>query len=364
MSHTIDVPISYQQDYRIHIGNNLWDQITEFCAGRYSPRRAFAVVDEKVYRLHADRISAGLNSYFDQVGTYVVPEGEKSKSSTQWQQVVDFVLEQGAERGTPLFAVGGGVTGDLAGFAASSALRGLPLVHLPTSLLAMVDSSIGGKTGINHKVGKNLVGAFYQPDAVFADTRFLETLEKQEWINGLSEILKYGAIHSPEIFETASELVSGAGFQPTEKWTNLIAQSASIKVEIVEEDTLEAGVRAFLNFGHTFAHAIEKEAGYGKISHGQAVFAGMIAAVYASTQLGAHINSTRFETFKPLYPIKLYELVPQMDKLIRAMKTDKKVKDGNIRLILLDEWGSPYIYPCEDTGLIEAAWSFAYKQFS
>lgn len=364
MSHTIDVPISYKQDYSIHIGKDMWGKITDFCKSRYSPRLAFLVVDEKVYNLHKDRISAGLSSYFDRVESYVVPEGEKSKNSIQWQQIVDFILENGAERGTPLFAIGGGVTGDLAGFASSAALRGIPLVHLPTSLLAMVDSSIGGKTGINHKVGKNLIGAFYQPAAVFADTRFLETLEEQEWINGLSEIIKYGAIRSPDIFETASSLIEDPGFKPTDGWAELITQSASIKVEIVEEDTLEAGTRAFLNFGHTFGHAIEKVSGYGNISHGQAVFIGMVAATYASKQLGADISSARFDSFKPLYPITLKQLAPSQRELIQAMKTDKKVKDGQIRLILLDDWGSPYLYPCEDTDLIEEAWSFAYKQFS
>lgn len=364
MSHTIEVPIHYRKQYSIRIGSDLWEEITTFSNEQYSARRAFVVVDEKVHRLHKETIKGGLGRYFEQTEMYVVPEGEQSKSLSEWSAIVDFILQNGAERGTPLVAIGGGVTGDLAGFSASAALRGIPLIHLPTSLLAMVDSSIGGKTGINHETGKNLIGAFYQPEAVFADTRFLETLERGEWINGLSEILKYGAIHSPDMFDTAGKLVQDPGFVPSPGWAELIAQSAAIKVDVVQEDTLEAGRRAFLNFGHTFAHALEKVSGYGGISHGQAVFVGMIAATYASAQLGADIHHTRFDPFRALYPLSLHDLAPDKDELIKAMKTDKKVKEGQIRLILLNEWGHPYIYTCKDTDLIRSAWSFAYKQFS
>ncbi len=364
MSHTIDVPISYQQDYSIYIGDDIWEQLRDFCQNLYSPQLAFLVMDERIHSLHEGRILNRFESYFDRTEIYVVPEGEKSKSLTQWNKMVDFLLTKGAERGTPLFAIGGGVTGDLAGFAASAALRGVPLVHFPTSLLAMVDSSIGGKTGINHNVGKNLIGAFYQPDAVFADTGFLDTLSMEEWINGLSEILKYGAIRSPDIFEKAVALINKPGFRPTERWADLISQSAAIKVDVVAEDTLESDTRAYLNFGHTFGHAIEKVAGYGNISHGQAVYIGMIAATYASKQLGAEIDEARFESFKALYPIKLKQVAPSQKELINAMQTDKKVKDGQIHLVLLDDWGSPYIHPCEGTGLIKAAWAFTYKQFS
>ncbi|MDZ7692897.1 MAG: hypothetical protein U5K69_17530 [Balneolaceae bacterium] len=196
MSHTINVPISYQQTYTINIGSNtIWNKLAEFIESNYSSQRAFFVIDENVHRLHQDRIFEKFSQYFEHLETFVVPAGEKSKSTEQWQEVIDFILRHQVERSSPLFAIGGGVTGDLGGFAASTALRGLPLIHLPTSLLAVVDSSIGGKTGVNHKTGKNLVGAFYQPDAVFADLQFLETLDISEWINGLSEILKYGAIH-------------------------------------------------------------------------------------------------------------------------------------------------------------------------
>lgn len=364
MSHTINVPISYQQTYAINIGSDtIWNQLAEFIESDYSSQRAFFVVDENVHRLHQDRIFKKFSHYFEHLETFVVPAGEKSKSIEQWQEIIDFILSHHAERSTPLFAIGGGVTGDLGGFAASTALRGLPLIHLPTSLLAMVDSSIGGKTGVNHRTGKNLVGAFYQPDAVFTDLQFLETLDKSEWINGLSEILKYGAIHSPEIFDKAEDLIDEPGFTPGKGWEKLIGQSAAIKVEVVSEDTLEAGKRAFLNFGHTFGHALEKVSGYGEISHGQAVFVGMVAAIYASGQLGADIDSARLEPFNALYPIGLQSLVPQKGALVEAMKADKKVKEGKIRLILLKDWGQPFIHTCDGTELIEEAWSFVYEHF-
>lgn len=364
MSRTIDVPVRYEKKYTVRIGSGLSAQLQQFIEERYPSRLGLLVVDENVNRYHGQRIRGQFEQWFEEVALFEVPEGETSKSVDMWNKIIDFALNKKVERSTPLIALGGGVTGDLAGFAASATLRGLPLVHIPTTLLAMVDSSIGGKTGVNHTAGKNLVGAFYQPDAVFSDIEYLETLDRQEWINGLSEILKYAAIHSPSIFERAGRLLEKQGFSPSGEWADLIALSARIKADIVSEDTLEAGKRAFLNFGHTFGHALEKTAGYGAVSHGQAVFAGMIAAAYASRSLGAEVPDTRFDPFKALYPLKLNELIPDKKSLVNAMRTDKKVSDGRIRLILLKEWGSPYIYTCEDENLIDDSWIYALEQFS
>ncbi|MDZ7692898.1 MAG: hypothetical protein U5K69_17535 [Balneolaceae bacterium] len=168
---------------------------------------------------------------------------------------------------------------------------------------------------------------------------------------------------SPDIFTTAEDLIDEPGFTTGSGWEKLISQSAAIKVEVVSEDTLEAGKRAFLNFGHTFGHALEKVSGYGEISHGQAVFVGMVAAIYASGQLGADIDSARLEPFSALYPIDLQSLVPERGALVEAMKADKKVKEGKIRLILLKDWGQPFIHTCGSTELIEEAWSFVYEHF-
>lgn len=362
MSNIIDVRLSLEQQYQIIIGEQLRQSFTDFCADRYSEQKMFVLIDEKVNRLHLDYVKS-LTSNFEKVHLIEIPEGEKSKSISIWNKTVDRVLEFGAERLTPLLAVGGGVTGDLSGFVASTVLRGIPLIHMPTSLLAMVDSSIGGKTGINHKSGKNLIGAFYQPDAVFTDISFLDTLEQKEWITGIAEILKYAAIRDPQLFDEVEELVDQP-LEPNENWMRIVRQSAQIKSDIVQEDTLEKGKRAYLNFGHTFGHALEKIAGYGSLSHGEAVFVGMIAARYFSARLGHPVKDRRFDAFIPLYKQQISQLPDDTDQLIEAMKSDKKVKDKTLRLVLLNDWGSPYIYECNDYEKLGEAWNYALGRFN
>lgn len=361
MSHTIEVEVRYQKQYPVYVGMDLWDRFREFCAQRYSPRKVFIIIDSRVNRLHGRKVLSGCAEYFENCSLIEVPEGEQSKSVSEWSILVNKILKQGVERTTPVVAVGGGVTGDVAGFTAASVLRGVPLIHIPTSLLAMVDSSIGGKTGINHSTGKNLIGAFYQPDAVFSDVRFLETLEDREWINGLSEVIKYAAIRDPEIFDRVQQLIDD-GFVPSPEWAGLIADSAQIKADIVREDTLEDGKRAFLNFGHTFGHALEKSAGFGTISHGEAVFVGMLAACYVSQKNGAATDCARFSPYISLYNIDLENSVADKKKLIGLMARDKKVKEDIIRLVLLESWGNPVVTECNDTRLLEDAWEFAFEQ--
>lgn len=362
MSNTIDVRIALEQQYQIVIGEQLQESFQSFCHDHYSGDQIFILVDEKVYELHHQKIKE-LVSNFGDPHFIEIPEGESSKSVTQWNKIVDELLTIGAERATPLLAIGGGVTGDLAGFVASTVLRGIPLLHMPTTLLAMVDSSIGGKTGINHATGKNLIGAFYQPDAVFADISFLETLEQKEWITGLAEILKYAAIRAPQIFTEIEDLVQQP-LAPNRRWAEIIEKSARIKTEIVQEDALEAGKRVFLNFGHTFGHALEKVSGYGNISHGEAVFVGMLAATFFSDRHGHAIDNARFDPFIPLYRQQMSRLPHNVDQLIEAMKTDKKVKDDTLRLVLLNDWGSPYIYDCTDYSTLQEAWKYALAQFN
>jgi len=363
MSNIIDVRISYQKQYRIMVGEGLAESFTDFCSERYSSQKSFIVIDEKVDSLYHERVEKMCRKYFDETHFFVVPEGESSKSVTQWNNIIDSVLKIGLERGTPLLAVGGGVTGDLGGYAAASILRGIPLIHMPTSLLTMVDSSIGGKTGVNHDTGKNLIGAFYQPDAVFSDVNFLETLEQKEWITGLAEVLKYAAIRNPDLFDEVESLTQKP-LAPNNRWVNIIRESARIKTDIVQEDTLEAGKRAYLNFGHTFGHAIEKLAGYGHISHGEAVFVGMIAGTYLSKKLGHPVDEARFAPFLPLYKQQMKSLPSNIDQLIETMKTDKKVKNNILRLVLLNEWGSPYIYECTDYSRLRDTWKYALAQFN
>lgn len=358
MPHSINIRIDEQTSYHIHTGRNIWDKVIAYFESHYSNQKLFIAIDSRVHELHGQKIKEECKRYFQSCRVLQIPAGEESKSIQQWSRLQDTLLENGVERSTPLLAVGGGVTGDVAGFVASSVLRGIPLVHMPTSLLAMVDSSIGGKTGINHSAGKNLIGAFYQPDAVFADINFLETLDRSEWIGGLAEMLKYAAIRTPAMFDQLEKAVD-AGFKPSDQWLALIRQSAQIKADIVQEDVHEAGKRAWLNFGHTFGHALEKWSGYGNISHGEAVFTGMIAATHFSKMLGASVSEVRFDPFKPLYNIDVPgdENIPE---LIKAMQSDKKVKEKIIRLVLLEKWSTPYLKKCENESALHGSWKAAF----
>ncbi|MDR9417444.1 3-dehydroquinate synthase [Gracilimonas sp.] len=363
MSNTILVQTSTAKNYELHFGFNLSDEI-EHHNKKYSSVTAFALVDAFVLEHHKTHFESVLRSQFPNLHILEIPRGEEAKRFEVYQNAVDFVLQNGVERGTPLFAIGGGVTGDLAGFVAATVLRGIPLVHIPTTLLAMVDSSIGGKTGINHATGKNLVGSFYQPDAVFADVAYLKTLERKEWVNGLSEVLKYGMIHSPEILEQVNSLVKKDAFKDIKSWLPLIQKSAQIKTDIVAEDVLEAGKRAYLNFGHTFGHVIENEGSYSTYSHGEGVYAGMIAALHASNALGSDIELSNLLQFKSLYNFSLGQLNSDPATLVNKMRNDKKVKDGIIHLILLKSKGQPYIHKVTNPDIVEKSWQHTLNEFS
>ena len=362
MSESISVQTSTENKYELHFGFDLSAELQAFIQN-FGAAKAFVMVDAFVLDHHRAHFEGVLKSHFADVHIFEVPRGEQAKNIDVYKQAVDFVMNEGAERGTPLIAIGGGVTGDLSGFVAATVLRGMPLIHIPTTLLAMVDSSIGGKTGINHTMGKNLIGSFYQPQAVFADVKYLETLADEEWVNGLSEVLKYGMIHSPEILEQVSVLLQKDTFTDGKSWLPLIIKSASIKVEIVAEDVLEAGRRAFLNFGHTFAHVIEREGNYTAYSHGEAVYAGMIAAIHASNALGANLDLSNLLQFEPLYKLSLSAIDSTPEELVHLMKTDKKVKDEQIQLVLLKEPASPYLYKVSETDFVERAWQHTLNIF-
>lgn len=362
MSDSISVQTSTANTYELHFGYDLSAELERFVQN-FGSGKAFLMVDAFVLKHHRSHFENALSSHFNELHIFEVPRGEQAKNIEVYKQAVDFVLHEGVERGTPLIAIGGGVTGDLSGFVAATVLRGIPLIHIPTTLLAMVDSSIGGKTGINHITGKNLVGSFYQPEAVFADVKYLETLPEKEWVNGLSEVLKYGMIHSSEILEQVKVLIEENTFADGKSWLPLIQQSAKIKAEIVAQDVLEAGKRAFLNFGHTFAHVIEKAGNYKTYSHGEAVYAGMIAAVHASNSLGANIDLSNLLQFKPLYKLTLDQVNSSAEELVHLMKSDKKVKDEQIRLILLKKISSPYVYKVSEADFVERAWEHTLNIF-
>lgn len=362
MFDTISVTTQSSDSYSYHVGTGLLDKAASFIASNFGRSKLIVIIDRNVHQHHISRILKSLEPTFQNILTYVVPEGEKSKNLEQYSSILDFILRDGVERKTPLLAVGGGVIGDLSGFIAATALRGIPLIHMPTSLLAMVDSSIGGKTGINHVTGKNLIGSFYQPKAVYADLTFLETLPIEEWVNGLSEIIKYGMIDSPDLLDELKLLTGNGKFAKPKKWQNVIKNSAQIKIDIVQRDVLESGVRAFLNFGHTYGHVIERAGNYEKFSHGEAVFAGMYGALYASNNLGANLSISLLDEFYQLYNIDL-SLLPEIDTLINWMKHDKKVENEIVKLVLLKDQANPFVYPVENKESLKHSWSSLIERF-
>jgi len=329
-----------ERSYPIHIGSGLLARAGELIAGTLG-RRAVVVTNATVAAFHLSPLRAGLGSHGVDTDVVMLPDGEAHKSWPALQDIITRLLELRVDRSTTVIALGGGVIGDLAGFAAAIALRGLPLVQIPTTLLAQVDSSVGGKTGINHLLGKNMIGAFWQPRAVLIDVDCLRTLPPRELKAGLAEVIKYGAIRDAEFFrwleENASKLVAG----DRDALERAIARSCSIKAQIVSADERESGVRALLNFGHTFGHAIEAAQGYGEWLHGEAVAAGMVIASRLSERVcGLPADDTDRITRLagacglPTSPPKM-----SIERWLDLMGHDKKVADGKIRFVVLSAIG-------------------------
>lgn len=356
MTASIDVKSS-SGSYSFSVGASILEDKISALKQKEEFDTCFILVDENVWKHHNKRIKNLFDSLNIRYIHHAIPAGEESKTIRQWSELMDFMLQNGVRRNTPLFAIGGGVTGDLAGFAAASALRGIPLVHIPTTLLAMVDSSIGGKTGVNHRTGKNLVGAFYQPLEVIADLNFLDTLPTREWRNGLSEVLKYGAIKDHTIFEQSGIFRNDDVLKNNpEKLKKLILKCAQIKADIVAADEFESGARAYLNFGHTFAHALEKVSDFNLLNHGEAVYLGMLAAVTLSNETGAEIDDEPIRQFRSLYSFKISDKMLPEDQLFTAMKSDKKVIDDTFRFVLLKNWQQPVVMSVNEVELIQKAW--------
>lgn len=349
--------------YKAAVGKNILEaELADFLQDKQADK-LFVLIDENVFEHHWVWIQPILSAHSEKLFHMTVPEGEGSKSVGFWSKTLDFLLHEGIRRNTPLFVIGGGVTGDLGGFTAATALRGIPLVHIPTTILAMVDSSIGGKTGVNHSTGKNLIGSFYQPERVIADIRFLDSLPKKEWINGLSEILKYGAIRDEKIFSEA-EIFLEQNLQSidSKKLIDLIAKCIKIKADVVEEDEFEGGIRAFLNYGHTFAHALEKACEFDTISHGEAVFLGMLAAQKLSNLTGADLQATKLAPYRSLYNFRVSKDELSYERLNDYMKSDKKRTDKHIKFVLLNDWQQPEVKTVKDNKFINQAWDVVFNE--
>jgi 3-dehydroquinate synthase len=275
----------------------------------------------------------------------LVPDGEQHKAWPTLQDVLTRLLELRAERLTPLIALGGGVVGDLAGFAAAIYQRGMPFVQIPTTLLAQVDSSVGGKTGINHPLGKNMIGAFWQPRAVLIDTDCLGTLPERELRAGVAEVIKYGAIRDAGFFAWLEANVAALLAKDAAALAHAIHRSCEIKAEIVAADEREAGERALLNFGHTFGHAIEAAQGYGKWLHGEAVAAGMVCAAKLSQRACAFSPSDTQRLARLLAAAQLPIEPPRIpvERWLDLMARDKKVEGGALRFVLLEQLGQAIV---------------------
>jgi 3-dehydroquinate synthase len=308
-------------------------------------RKVALVTNVTIAKIYLERVRAQFQSHGLDVLPIVLPDGEEHKNWQTLNQVYDQLLQARAERSTTLVALGGGVVGDIGGFAAATYQRGIPFVQVPTTLLAQVDSSVGGKTAINHPLGKNMIGAFYQPRLVIADTTTLNTLPDRELSAGLAEVIKYGLIRDAEFFSWLEANVEKLLARDQAALAHAIVRSCEHKAQVVEADERETGERAQLNFGHTFGHAIESATGYGTWLHGEAVAAGMVLAAELSCRMGLLKPVDVERTRALLAAAKLPTTPPALgaDCYLQHMGHDKKVEQGRLRLILLRRLGEAFV---------------------
>jgi shikimate kinase/3-dehydroquinate synthase len=333
-----------ERSYPISIGASLLAD-PQLLARHVAGRKVAIVTNSTVAPLYLQALANPLKAAGHEVVEIVLPDGEQYKNWTSLMQIFDALLEHQCDRKTTLVALGGGVIGDLTGFAAASYMRGVPFVQVPTTLLAQVDSSVGGKTGLNHPLGKNMIGAFYQPRAVLADTATLNTLPARELAAGLAEVIKHGAIVDAEFFDWIEQNMARLLARDPDALAHAIARSCEIKADVVRQDEREGGLRAILNFGHTFGHAIEAGMGYGQWLHGEAVGCGMVMAADLSQRMGL-IDAAASARVKALVAAAgLPTVAPGLGlaRWLELMEVDKKNEGGAIKFILLKSIGSPQI---------------------
>lgn len=342
-----------ERSYPIEIGASLLDD-SERIARLVSSRQVAVVTNTTVAPLYLQRLTQTLQEAGKSVLEIILPDGEEEKNWASLMQIFDRLLAAKCDRKTTLIALGGGVIGDLTGFAAAAYMRGIPFVQIPTTLLAQVDSSVGGKTGINHPLGKNMIGAFYQPQAVIADTLTLHTLPDRELSAGLAEVIKYGAVIDAAFFKWIEDNIDKLMARDNAALAYAIRRSCELKADVVRQDEREGGLRAILNFGHTFGHAIESGLGYGKWLHGEAVGCGMVMAADLSHRLG-HITARDKERLCALVraaglPTEAPNLGVQ--RWLELMQVDKKNEGGQIRFILMKPLGGSLISTAPQDALL------------
>lgn len=333
------------RSYPIHIGGSLLSR-SDLLQRHFPRKRAAIITNTTVAPLYLDRLRQTLLGIGVDSVPIILPDGEKYKNSGTLNAIYDALLTHRCERSTPLIALGGGVIGDMTGYAAATYLRGVPFIQIPTTLLAQVDSSVGGKTGINHPLGKNMIGAFYQPQLVLADTDTLNTLPDNELSAGIAEVIKYGLIRDLPFLEWLEQNMEKLLARDTAALQYAIARSCQNKADVVAADERESGERALLNLGHTFGHAIESGMGYGKWLHGEGVAAGTIMAADLSHRLG-WIGAQDVARIRSLFErAHLPVVAPDIgaDKYLELMGLDKKVEGGRIRFVLLKQIGCAVVY--------------------
>ena len=330
---TININLE-KKSYPIYVGENIIENYDLF-EKHISGNKVAIVTNDKVASLYLQKISNTL-SIEKEIIPIILPDGEAFKNTESLNLIYDRLLAGKANRQTTLLALGGGVIGDMTGFAAATFMRGVDFIQIPTTLLSQVDSSVGGKTGINHPSGKNMIGAFYQPKCVVADISLLETLPNKELSAGMAEVIKYGLIRDASFFEWLENNIKGIMQREPSLIIESVVRSCQNKADIVEADEFEFGIRAILNLGHTFGHAIETATGYNELLHGEAIATGMVMAAHLSLQMGwltkeenERIKSLIINTNLPINPPEISK-----QKFLNLMQLDKKTKEDQINLVL------------------------------
>ncbi|QEY16918.1 3-dehydroquinate synthase [Cellvibrio sp. KY-GH-1] len=341
------------RSYPIYIGEQLLAN-AELIRRHISGKQVCIVTNETVAPLYLNSLVGGLKGY--QIDSVILPDGESYKTLEVWATIFDKLLGARHNRTTTLIALGGGVVGDMTGFAAACYQRGVDFIQIPTTLLSMVDSSVGGKTGVNHPLGKNMIGAFYQPQCVLADTSLLSTLPARELSAGIAEVIKYGLISDFEFFVWLENNIASLMAGDKEALAYAVKRSCENKADVVAQDEREGGLRAILNLGHTFGHAIETAQGYGNWLHGEAVAAGMVMAADFSWRRGAISEQDLARIIHLLERANLPTKAPAdmtPDQFKELMGVDKKVLDGRLRLVLLESMGKAIITSDIDANLLQ-----------
>ena len=342
-----------ERSYDIAIGTGLADYRDTYAA---LPRASAALIvtNTTVAPLYAGRLRIALAGRYAEIHEVRLPDGEEYKTWQTLQHIFDALLSNGCDRKTVLFALGGGVIGDMTGFAAASYMRGVPFVQVPTTLLAQVDSSVGGKTAINHPLGKNMIGAFYQPQLVVCDLDVLDTLPPRELSAGLAEVIKYGPIADMAFFGWLEQNIDALMARDRAALAHAVRRSCEIKAWVVGQDERESGLRAILNFGHTFGHAIEAGMGYGAWLHGEGVGAGMVMAAHLSQRLGlvdvAFVQRLTALIARAGLPVRgaVIDAQDNAGRYLQLMRIDKKAEGGEIRFVVIDGPGRAVVRPAPD----------------